>query len=176
MKRLLSLTASEVLLVLVGFGLSGCASGDRAHSLDESKRTAALVCQASNASGPIMSMFSLSLARPVSEAKQAELCFYFDGDDCAGGAIIGHHDEKGWLFPIGKYQWQQLRQYEVPSGDEDSTEGITPVTKAQEGFAFRVKTLGGRNAIVRISKVHPATYDAVSRGETASIEFEWVWR
>ena len=77
--------------------------------------------------------------RPVSESKQADLCFYFDSNDCAGGAIVGHHDTKGWLFPIGKHDWQDLQRYQNPPTDAASTEAVTPITKAQEGFSFWVK-------------------------------------
>lgn len=83
---------------------------------------------------------------------------------------------KGWLFPIGKHDWQELQRYDKPPTDAASTEGITPITEAQEDFAFWVKTVTGRHAIIRIAKVQAATYDEVARGQTARVEFEWMWR
>jgi len=170
-------SATLVLLALMAVGACSCASNGRTHSSTNSKRSRAILeCRAPTSHGPVMSMFSLSLAGLVSESKQADLCFYFDNDDCAGGAIVGHHDAKGWLFPIGKHDWQELQQYGNPPADGVSTEAITPITKAQEGFSFWVKTVSGRYAIVRIAGVRPATYDEVARGKTASVEFEWIWR
>ncbi len=143
---------------------------------DLQQRRAVIECRASTSGGPILSMFSLSLAAPVNNPKQADFSFYFDSDDCAGGAIVGHHDTKGWIYPIGKHTWQELRQSSNTPGDGVSIEAIRPITKAQEGFAFWTKTVSGRYAIVRIAKVESATYDDITRGKTASVEFEWIWR
>ena len=177
MRKTPTFSAVLVLLALMVVGACGCSTNDGTHSSTGSKPSRAICeCRASKPQGPIMSMFSFSVAKPVSESKQGDLCFYFDSDDCAGGAIVGHDDAKGWLFPIGRHDWQKLQQFEKPPADAVSTEGIRPITKAQEGFAFWVKTVSGRYAIVRIAKVQPATYDEVARGKTASIEFEWTWR
>jgi hypothetical protein len=177
MKKMHTFSATLVLLALMAIGAWSCSHNDRTHSSTGSKRSRAILeCRASTFHSSIMSMFSLSLAAPVSQSKQADLCFYFDSDDCSGGAIVGHHDAKGWLFPIGKHDWQELQQYGNPPADEVSTEGIRPITKAQEGFSFWVKTVSGRHAIVRIAKVQPATYDEIARGKTARVEFEWMWR
>lgn len=177
LKKMLRFSATLVLLALMAVGACGCASNDRAHSSAGSKRSRVILeCRAPTSDGPTMSAFSFSLAGPVSQSKQGDLCLDFDSDDCAGGAIVGHRDEKGWLFPIGKHDWQELQQYQNPAADGVSAEAITPITKAQEGFAFWVKPVSGRHAIVRIAKVQPATYDEVARGKTASVEFEWMWR
>jgi hypothetical protein len=177
MRRLLGFSTTQLLLALMVVGACSCSSYEQPRSSVSSKRSRAILeCRAPTSHGPIMSLFSLSLGGPVSEPKQADLCFYFDSDDCAGGAIVGHHDEKGWLFPIGKHDWQELRQYQSPPAEGVSCEGMTPITKAQEGFAFWVKTVSGRHAVVRIAKVQAATYDEVARGKTASVEFDWMWR
>ena len=177
MKTMPTFSATLVLLALMAVGACSCASNDRAHSSAGIKcGRGILECRAPQSDGPIISAFSLSLAGPVSQSKQGDLFLYFDSDDCAGGALVGHHDEKGWLFPIGKYGWQELQQYQKPPAAGVSTEVITPITKAQEGFAFWMKTVSGRNAIVRIAQVQPATYDEVARDKTASVEFEWMWK
>jgi len=138
---------------------------------------AVLECRASMSGAPIMSMFSLALAMPVNQSsKQADLCLYFDSDDCAGGAIVGHHDEKGYLFPIGKRDWRELHQAAIPAVDASSAAAITPVTQAQEGLAFWLKTADGRWAMVRIAAVQPSTYEELLHGKTARVAFEWMWR
>ena len=177
MKRFLTSAPIQLLLTLIAVGVGGCAPNEGTHSLHGSQRSGAtLECRAPTSDGPIMSMFSLSLARPVRESKHGDLCLYFDSHDCSGGAIVGHHDEKGWLFPIGRYSWPELEQHQKLPTDGDSTEGIRPITKAQEGFSFWVKTVSGRHAIVRIAVVRSATYDEVVGGKAASVEFEWMWR
>jgi hypothetical protein len=177
MRRLFGFPTTQLLLALVVAGACGCSSTERTSSSGSSKRGRAILeCRAPTTHGPIMSAFSLSLAGPVSESKQADLCFYFDSDDCAGGAIVGQHDTKGWLFPIGKHDWEDLQRYQHPPADAVSTEAVTPITKAQEGLCFWVKTVSGRHAIVRLATIQAATYDEIARGKTASVEFEWVWR
>jgi hypothetical protein len=177
MCRFLSFLSSQTLLLVgIAVGLCGCQSNNQSSASDGTKPSRAkLVCHRTS-SGPIMSMFSFSLARPVTEAAQAEFSFYFDGDDCAGGGIVGHHDEKGWLFPLGHRDWPDLRRGENVLAGADSTEGVTPITKAQEGSAFWVGTVSGRYAVVRITDVASATYQELMDGKTAGIEFEWIWR
>jgi len=179
MKERIGQTLALLGAALVGLGTvpgSTRAAGDENGPLAEPKRNrATLECRASASGGPVMSAFSFSLPGPVTASRQADLCFYFDGNDCAGGAIVGHRDEKGWLFPLGKHDWRDLERGDVLRGSGDSVPAIAPVTKAQEGFAIRVKTVSGREAIVRIVEVRPAIYDEVSRGKTARIEFEWMW-
>ncbi len=134
-----------------------------------------LECRAPAFEGPIMSLFSFSVGGPVNNPRQSDLCFYFDSDDCRGGALVGHHDEKGWLFPIGKRDWRELQRERPPSSEVDSTTAITPMTTAQERVAFWAKTVDGRYALVRIAKVQPSSYDAIKDGKKARIEFEWTW-
>lgn len=163
-------------LMLGALGTGGCSSPDRGPAPAGSKRSrGTLECRAPAGSGPILSLFSFLLGGPVTSPKQADLCFYFDANDCAGGALVGHRDEQGWLFPLGRRTWRDLSRGAGPPGDEGSTEGIRPVTKAQEGTAFRVKTTSGRQAVVRIGRVRPATYAELAQGGTARVEFEWRW-
>ena len=177
MSPLQRIAAMEAILVLIAAVVCGCAGDDQLRTLDGSApRRAMLEARAATSQGSVMSMFSLSHAGPVSEPEQAELCVYFDRNDCAGGAIIGHRDEKGWLFPIGNQNWQDLQRDAIPPADRKSTAGITPITKAQEGLAFWVRTTSDQYAIVRIARVEPATYDEVAGGKTAIVEFEWMWK
>jgi hypothetical protein len=97
------------------------------------RNRAALECRAPASGGPIISLFSFAIGGSVSDPRQSDLCFYFDSDDCAGGALVGHHDKKGWLFPIGKWDWRELQRGEPPSREVESTAAITPITTAQEG-------------------------------------------
>ena len=57
----------------------------------------------------------------------------------------------------------------------ETVAGIAPITPAQEGIAYRVRTVGDRYAIVRIVSVQPATYNDLLAGGTAQVEFEWDW-
>jgi len=176
MRRHLGITTTLALVALLVSAGGGCSINERKRLHGSTRNRATLECRAPTSEARIMSPFSFSVGGPVNEPKQFDLCFYFDSNDCAGGAIVGHHDRKGWLFPIGKHDWQDLQRYQNPPADAVSTEAITPITKAQEGFSFWVKTVSGRHAIVRIAEVQAATYDEIARGKTASIEFEWVWR
>ena len=177
MCRALSFLSNQCLLLMgIAVALCGCQSDKQASAPDRTRPSRAkLECHRTSL-GPIMSMFSFSLGRPVTDAKQADFCFYFDGDDCAGGAIVGHHDEQGWLFPLGHRDWRELRQGEDFSTVTVSRASVAPITKAREGSAFWVKSVGGRYAVVRITDVAPATYDELMKGKTAGIEFEWMWR
>lgn len=135
-----------------------------------------LECRTSVSGHHIISAFSFHLGRPVSQAKDGDLFFYFDRDDCEGGALVGRYDAQGWLFSIGHQSWQKLQGYQHPPALGDSVEVITPITKAHEGFTFWLKTVSGRYAVIRIVRVLPATFDEIARGKTATIEFEWMWR
>jgi hypothetical protein len=114
----------------------------------------------------------------VTDRREADLNLYFDGDDCAKGAIFGNDDRKGYLFPVGQKTLSELSLKDVPTDESKTETGIQPITKDKEGLAFWVKTksANGRFALVRIKSVQPAAYSDFDSGAKAKVELEWAWQ
>jgi hypothetical protein len=133
-----------------------------------------LHCQARE--GKCSSFYSFTagpLTTPPASPDQVDLLYYFDSDDCAQGALIGHDDRPGYLFPIGKQPWNELATLKPPVSDSESVGGILPLTKDKEGLAFWVKSKHGQYTLARIKTVHPASHADLISGGTATLELEW---
>lgn len=113
------------------------------------------------------------LAPPLADPGQVDLVYYFDGNDCSQGALIGHDDRPGYLFPIGKKPWSELATLKLPVDEKESVGGIMPLTRDKEGLAFWVKSKGGQFTLARITTVHPASHADLIAGQTATLELEW---
>lgn len=109
------------------------------------------------------------------EPGEVDLVYYFDGDDCRQGALIGHDDKPGYLFPIGHKTWRELEGMEMePPGDAvHSVAAIAPLTRDIEGLAFRLKTANGEWRLARIATLTPATYEGLAKKNTARVVLEW---
>jgi len=112
------------------------------------------------------------LAPPV-DPDQVDLVYYFDNNDCAEGALIGHDDRPGFIFPIGDKSWRELAKLKTPPTDIESVVGISPLTKDKEGLAFWVKARGGEYILARIRGVQPASYSDLMSGNATTLELEW---
>ncbi len=108
--------------------------------------------------------------------KAVDLAYYFDGDDCSQGAILGQYDDPGYIFLIGHKSWSELEGLNSPSGDSESVAGIAPLTTDKEGLAFWVKAREGEYVLVRIRSVQSASYSDLVSGVTPTLEFEWARR
>ena len=113
------------------------------------------------------------LTTPPADPEQVDILYYFDKDDCSQGALIGHDDRPGYLFPIGHKSWSELVMLKPPLEDVESAAAIAPLTKDKEGLAFWVKVRGGEYILVRIRAVQPASYSDIISGGTATLELEW---
>lgn len=86
-------------------------------------------------------------------ADEYDLLLYFDGDDCAGGALIAY-DENPMLL--------QGTEHEV-----------VPLTEALEGQSVIFPGKSGEIRTIHVLDVVPSTFEAVMGGSTASITFSW---
>ena len=164
------------LAALVFASIVGCTHDPTEPAATGSSRNRiVLVCRGPEGDRPALSMFSFSQGEVVDNPASAELSLYFDGDDCAAGALVGHRDEEGWLFRLGPVSMTGPLPLDERPSDAETVAGIAPITPAQEGIAYRVRTVGDRYAIVRIVSVQPATYNDLLAGGTAQVEFEWDW-
>ena len=113
------------------------------------------------------------VALPVEDGDRVDICYYFDGDDCAQGALMPAAVGPGHLFLIGHKDWRELAALEPPSDDAESVAAILPLTKEQSGLAFWVKTSGGAWYLARIKRVQPASYADLSSGRFPTLAVEW---
>jgi RNA polymerase sigma factor (sigma-70 family) len=118
--------------------------------------------------------FTAGVLPPPPDPGQVDLVYYFDADDCSQGALIGHSDSAGYLFPIGHRSWSELAALGPPSQDSESVAAISPITKDEEGLAFWVRTSGGDDVLARIRAVEPASYSDLVAGGDAAVELEWI--
>ena len=163
------LAAGALLLVL------GCAapSEPRGSLLFPSERLV-LECRGASPSRPCLSMSSLSLGELVRDPRRAELSLYFDADDCSGGALVGHDDRAGWLFPLSREAWSSgSRPAELRV--EDSVEVLTPLASLEPGDCFAVRAFTGRYALVRVLSVDAGSYGSLLTGGWAGVTLEWRW-
>ena len=138
------------------------------------RQTVTLQCQAYERE--CFSFYSFTagvLTIPPADLDQVDMLYYFDGNDCFQGALIGNDDRPGYLFPIGKKSWSELITLHAPAQNSESVEAITPLTKDKEGLAFWVKTKSGEYFWVRIKTIHPATYTDLLSGGIAKVQIEW---
>ncbi|MBN2310839.1 MAG: hypothetical protein JXR94_17830 [Candidatus Hydrogenedentes bacterium] len=156
--------------VAAALALGGCATGRGPHR-------AVLRCEHPFKGSSFVGGYSFSegmLTSPVSESGQVDLLYYFDGDDCSQGALVGDCDALGCcLLPIGHKPWPELVKLEPPSQDAEWAEGITPLTKEQEGWAFWVRCGPDEFVVVRLERVRPANYDDLVGGAVPSLELKW---
>ncbi|MCP4641360.1 MAG: hypothetical protein GY851_13045 [bacterium] len=110
---------------------------------------------------------------PVTDPDHVDVAYYFDNNDCSEGALIGHDDRPGYLFPIGHKSWRELIKLDPPRGDTESVDAIAPLTKDTEGLALWVKTEAGEYYLVRIKTVQPATYADLVAGKQPQLGLEW---
>ncbi len=89
-----------------------------------------------------LSSFSFTQGN-VDSKEEADISFYFDGNDCSQGAIFGNDDRKGFIFPVGYKRWDEVSLSETPSPGMESVIGLRPITKSNEGLVFWVKTKSG---------------------------------
>ena len=80
----------------------------------------------------------------VTKKRNAELVFYFDKDDCSKGALIGHDDEEGFIFPIENKNLSEISLNKTPTNKSKTKVGFRPMTKDKEGLGFWIKTTSGR--------------------------------
>ena len=157
----MKITVAAVLLIV------GCSSSPDV-------QTVTLLCRAHE--GECFSFYSFTagvLKTPRVGPDQFDILYYFDGDDCSQGALFGHNDSPGYLFPIGKKSWSELVMLKPPAGDMESVAGISPLTRDKEGLAFWVKTRGGEYILARINSVQTASYSELVSGGTATLQLEW---
>lgn len=117
-------------------------------------------------------LFANASAARDPDPDQVDMTYYFDGDDCSQGALMGRDDVPGYLFPVGHKSWREMAKLEPPSKDAESIVAIAPLTKDKEGLAFWVKTGAGEFVLARIKAVQPVTYSDLVSGATASLRLE----
>jgi hypothetical protein len=149
------------------------AGGSNSNSEESAAKTITLECGKENHG---VFAYSFEKEMNVNGRKETDLVLYFDGDDCAQGAIFGNDDEAGYLFPVGEKAWSELSLDKIPLSDSKTEGAIMPITKDKEGLAFWVKTTSGRFAMVRIKSVQPANHAAFASGTKAKVELEWAWQ
>ena len=94
----------------------------------------------------------------VTNKRDAELVFYFDRDDCSKGALIGHDDEEGFIFPVENKNLSEISLDKIPTNKSKTKVGFRPMTKDKEGLGFWVKTTSGRFVLAVIKKVEPQEF------------------
>ena len=112
----------------------------------------------------------------ITKKRDADLVFYFDNDDCSKGAIFGHDDEKGYLFPVENKNLSEISLEEIPTNESKTKVGLLPITKKDEGLGFWIKTTSGRFVLAVIKKVEPAEFKDIQEGAKAKVELEWAWQ
>jgi len=93
------------------------------------------------------------LTTPPTDPDQVDIVYYFDRDDCSQGALFGHDDSQGYLFPIGQKSWSELIKLKPDGKDMESVAAIMPLTGDKEGLAFWVKASDSEYILARISAV-----------------------
>ena len=112
----------------------------------------------------------------VTNKRDAELVFYFDRDDCSKGALIGHDDEEGFIFPVENKNLSEISLDKIPTNKSKTKVGFRPMTKDKEGLGFWVKTTSGRFVLAVIKKVEPQEFKNFDGGGRAKVELEWTWQ
>jgi hypothetical protein len=112
----------------------------------------------------------------VTKKRDADLVFYFDNDDCSGGALFGHDDEKGYIFPVENKILSEISLDKIPTNETKTKVGFRPITKDKEGLGFWIKTTSGRFVLAVIKKVEPAEFKNFDQGGRAKVELEWTWQ
>ena len=112
----------------------------------------------------------------VTKKRDAELVFYFDKDDCSKGALIGHDDEEGFIFPVENKNLSEISLDKIPTNKSKTKVGFRPMTKDKEGLGFWVKTTSGRFVLAVIKKVEPQEFKNFDGGGRAKVELEWTWQ
>lgn len=118
--------------------------------------------------------FTTGELTPPVDSDRVDILYYFDGNDCSEGALIGHDDQPGYLFAIGHKSWRELIALDPPTENNKSPAVIAPLTREAEGFAFWVKTKGEQFFLVRIRTVQPASYTDLVAGAIPQVELEWI--
>ena len=162
MRRLCMMIAVAAVLLAIG-----CSS-------TPSPQSATLQCRAYG--GEFYGFYSLTTGEvtPPIDPDRVDILYYFDSDDCSQGALIGHDDRPGYLFPIGRKPWSELATLEPPPDDMESVGAIAPLTESNEGLAFWVKRPSGEYVLARIRAVQPASYSDLIAGGNATVELEWI--
>jgi Concanavalin A-like lectin/glucanases superfamily len=142
------------------------------------RQSAALRCVHPYKMGSFIGFFSFETGElpVVRDPGQVDLVYYFDGDDCSQGAIIGRDDRPGYLFPIGHKSWEELVKLAPPSDASESVAAIAPLSRDKEGLAFWVKRKSGEYVLARIKTVEPASYSDLKSGVVPTLELEWFRR
>jgi hypothetical protein len=122
------------------------------------------------------SAYSFNKESFVTKKRDAELVFYFDNDDCYGGALFGHDDEEGFIFPIENKNLSEISLDKIPPNESKTKVGFRPITKDKEGLGFWIKTTSGRFVLAVIKKVEPAEFKDFDKGGRAKVELEWTWQ
>ena len=112
----------------------------------------------------------------VTNKRDSELVFYFDNDDCSGGALFGHDDEKGFIFPVENKKLSEISLDKIPTNEFKTKVGFRPITKDKEGLGFWIKTTSGRFVFAVIKKVESAEFKNFAQGAKAKVELEWTWQ
>ena len=134
-------------------------------------------CRHAAGGGAFVGLFSFELGEltvPPEDPAQVDLVYYYDGDDCSRGAILGNDDEPGYLFPLGSVSRSDLAGLIPPSEGAETVAGISPVTKDREGFAFWVRTQGQGDVLVRLVAVEEASHADLQSGRVPTLQFEWL--
>lgn len=112
----------------------------------------------------------------VTKKRDAELVFYFDKGDCSKGALIGHDDEEGFIFPIENKNLSEISLNKTPTNKSKTEIGFRPMTKDKEGLGFWIKTTSGRFVLAVIKRVEPQEFKNFAQGAKAKVELEWTWQ
>jgi hypothetical protein len=145
-------------------------------TLPEAQRTT-LRCKIGEAGAGALTRYSFTeegLAPTAREdSASIDLCYYFDGDDCSRGALLGHDDRPGYIFPVGRRPLEELIELAPPAFDAATEVAILPLTRDAEGLAFWLKKSDDEFVLLKIASVQPTTYAALREGETATLVVEW---
>lgn len=120
--------------------------------------------------------YSFTLNKKVTQRDKTDIILYFDNDDCRKGAIFGNEDDKGFIFPLGKKTWSELKNLTHSKNNSTSIVGILPITKDKVGYAFWLKTIKNKFVLVRIKSVQESTTKKINNGKEVKVEFEWMWK
>lgn len=112
----------------------------------------------------------------VTKKRDAELVFYFDKGDCSKGALIGHDDEEGFIFPIENKNLSEISLNKTPTNKSKTEIGFRPMTKDKEGLGFWIKTTSGRFVLAVIKRVESQEFKNFDEGARAKVELEWTWQ
>ena len=140
-------------------------------------RRTTLHCEVGDAGARALTRYSFTDEELVPTARggsaAVDLCFYFDADDCSNGALLGHDDRPGLIFPVGRRSLEELIELAPPAVDSATEVAIMPLTRDAEGLAFWLKKSDDEFVLLKIVDVQPTTYAALREGETATLVVEW---